>query len=75
MGKSNSSYRRDLGDHPTPQIARESAKESKHNMSSLAVRFVVRMRKQAVSAQGETTLGFGVPDGKCLKQSSLNEEV
>ena len=44
-------------------------------MSSLAVRFSIRMHKQAVSAQGETTPGFGVPDGKCLKQTDLNEEI
>ena len=44
-------------------------------MSSLAVGFAMRMRKQDVSAQGETTPGSEVPRGKRPKRSGLDEEV
>ena len=37
--------------------------------------FSTRMRKQAMSAQGETTLDSEVPSGKCPKWSGLNEVV
>ena len=40
-------------------------------MSSLAARFATQMRKRATSAQGETTLGSGVPSDKRLKRSDL----
>ena len=43
------------GDCPSPQISSELAEESEHDMSSLIARFAARMRKRAVSAQGETT--------------------
>ena len=44
-------------------------------MSSLAVGFVTRMRKQAASAQREASPNSEVPDGKHPKQLGLNEEV
>ena len=44
-------------------------------MSSLAVRFATRMRKQAASAQGKTTPGSEVPGCKRPKWSGLDEEV
>ena len=56
-------------------IANESAEEREDNMSSLTARFSTRMRKQATSAQRETTPGSDVPGGKRPKRSGLNDEV
>ena len=52
------------GAHPVPHIIRESIEESEEEMSSLASSFAARMRKQATSAQRETTPGSTVPKGK-----------
>ena len=38
-------------------------------MSSLAARFIVRILKQAASAEGETTPGLEASNKKCPKQS------
>ena len=58
-----------------PQISSEPTEEIKHDISSLAARFTAWIRKQAASAQGETTPYFGVPGGKRPKRLGLNEEV
>ena len=44
-------------------------------MSSLATSFFAWMRKRASSAQGETTPGFIVLEGKHVKQSRLDEKA
>ena len=44
-------------------------------MSSLDVGFPARMRKRAMSAQGETTPGSKVSGGKRPKQFSLDEKA
>ena len=53
----------------------DSAKERENDMSSLIARFSAQMRKWAVSAQRETTLGSEVFGEKCPKSSSPNEEA
>ena len=55
--------------------ASDLAKEREDDMSSLAARFSKRMRKRAISGQEETTSGFEVSGGKCLKRSGPNEEA
>ena len=50
------------GAHPIPQITSDLDEESKDDMSSLAIGFVGRMCKRAVSTQRETTLDSEVPD-------------
>ena len=44
-------------------------------MSSLNTGFALRMRKQAASAQGETTPDSKVLSDKRLKRSGLDEDV
>ena len=44
-------------------------------MSSLAAGFAARISKRVASAQGETSPGFDVPDGKHPKWLGLNGEV
>ena len=44
-------------------------------MSALDSSFSARMRKRAASAQGETTFGSKVPDGKRPKLFVPNEEA
>ena len=58
--------------HPT---VNRSAEEREAEMSSLAVGFAARMRKQAPNTQEKTTPGSEGPDEKCLKQSGLAEGV
>ena len=63
------------GDRPTHQIGSELVEESEHDVASLVAGFFAWMHERAVSAQGETTPGSRVLDGKCPKRSGLNEEV
>ena len=56
-------------------ISSELVEERKGDMSSLATRFVVRMRKQAASAQGKTTSDLEVSGGKGPKLYGLDEEA
>ena len=63
------------GDCPIPQIASEPTEESEQDMSSLVAGFIAQMRKQAASAQGETTPDSEVVGGKRPKRLGLNEEV
>ena len=51
------------------------AEEREDDMSSLATGFVGQMRKRVASAQGETTLGSKVSDGKRPKRSGPDEEA
>ena len=55
--------------------ASDPVEEREEDMSSLVVGFVIRMRKRATSAQGETTPGFEVSGEKRPKWSGLDEEV
>ena len=48
-------------------IASDSAEERKDDLSNLTARFASRMRKQAASAQGDTTPGSEVSGEKCSK--------
>ena len=56
-------------------IFSEPTKEREGDMSNLAARFSARMRKRAVSTQGETTLSFEASSGKHLKRYGLDEEA
>ena len=56
-------------------ISSEPAKEREGDMSSVATGFVMRMRKWATSAQGETTPGSEVSGNKRPKRSDPNEEA
>ena len=49
--------------------------ETQDDCPAPQIGFSARMCKQAVSAQGETTLDSEVPSGKCPKWSDLNEVV
>ena len=51
-----------------PQIISEPAKESEEDISSVVAGFTARIRKQAASAQRETTPGSTVSDSKCSKR-------
>ena len=51
-------------------ISSEPAEEREDDMSSLATRFFVLMRKRAASAQEETIPGFEVPGAKRPKRST-----
>ena len=44
-------------------------------MFSLVVGFFAQMNKRAASAQGETTPGYEVSGGKCLRRSDPDEEA
>ena len=57
------------------QITSELVEEREDDMSSLAVGFVTRMCKQAMSAKVETTPDSEVLGGKYPKRSSPNEEA
>ena len=53
----------------------DPTEERKEYMSSLTAGFATCMCKRAVSAQGETTLGFEVFGRKRPKRSGLDEEA
>ena len=55
--------------------ASDLVEEWEDNLSNLAAGFVAWIRKQAASAQGETTLGSEVSRGKRRKWSSPDEET
>ena len=55
-------------------ISSEPAEERDDDMSSLANGFSTTMCKRVASTQGETTPGFEVSGGKCLKRPGLDEE-
>ena len=59
----------------TNQTISQSVKEREAEMSRLVVGFTMRMRKRAANAQGKTTPGLKVSDGKHFKPSRLDEEV
>ena len=56
-------------------ITSELVEEREDDISSLAAKFSTRMRKQAMSAQGESTPNSKVLGGKCPKWSGPNEEA
>ena len=59
----------------TDPTASELAEERKNDMSSLVAGFAARMRKLAMSSQGETTPGSEVPGIKRPKRSGPNGEA
>ena len=56
-------------------ISSEPTEEREGDMSNLAPRFSARMRKWAVSTQGETILDFEASGDKHLKRYGLDEEA